>query len=53
MLSDVGPKPIMLEKYDNGRIIDITHAYRADMMEWMSADSIGKVVSLRESMANG
>jgi kynurenine formamidase len=40
-LADINSEPIKLEEYGNGKIIDITHAYRSD------------VVSLTESMANG
>ncbi|KAF3329531.1 Kynurenine formamidase [Carex littledalei] len=49
----ISSKSVKLEEYGNGRIIDITHAYRPDMPNFNSTDSIGMVVSLRESMANG
>ncbi|KAJ3708115.1 hypothetical protein LUZ61_011820 [Rhynchospora tenuis] len=45
--------PVEIEEYGNGRIIDITHAYRPDMPKFMSVDSLGQVVFLRESLANG
>ncbi|KAJ4810519.1 Kynurenine formamidase [Rhynchospora pubera] len=45
--------PVEIEEHGNGRIIDITHAYRPDMPKFMSVDSLGQVVFLRESLANG
>jgi kynurenine formamidase len=52
-LTDINLTPVKLEEYGNGRIIDITHEYRPDMPAWLSADTIGQVVVLKESMANG
>ncbi|KAJ4758059.1 Kynurenine formamidase [Rhynchospora pubera] len=45
--------PVEIEEHGNGRIIDITHAYRPDMPKFMLVDSLGQVVFLRESLANG
>ncbi|XP_078181667.1 cyclase-like protein 2 [Carex rostrata] len=54
IISSSNSKPVKLEEYGNGRIIDITHAYRPDMPAFNSTDdTIGMVVSLRDSMANG
>ncbi|KAJ4748116.1 Kynurenine formamidase [Rhynchospora pubera] len=51
--AEISFKPAKLDEYPSGRIIDITHAYRADMPKFMSADGIGNVARLHISMANG
>lgn len=42
-----------MEEYGVGRILDITHAYRADLPAFAPGAVTGPVVRLRDSMANG
>uniref|UniRef100_A0A0D9YNF8 Cyclase family protein n=1 Tax=Oryza glumipatula TaxID=40148 RepID=A0A0D9YNF8_9ORYZ len=42
-----------MEEYGGGRILDITHAYRADLPEFAPGAVTGPVVRLKDSMANG
>ena len=37
----------------NGRFIDISHSYRPDMPKWDSADGLGSLTHLVESIAEG
>ncbi|TVU02011.1 hypothetical protein EJB05_52546 [Eragrostis curvula] len=43
---------VRLEEYGDGRIVDITHAYRPDLPA-PGRDGLGPVTQLTESMANG
>ncbi|XP_027362729.1 cyclase-like protein 2 [Abrus precatorius] len=45
--------PDRREEYDNGRIIDISHRYHAQMPAWESKESLGQFLWLRRSMKNG
>ncbi|KAK8914367.1 hypothetical protein KSP39_PZI024015 [Platanthera zijinensis] len=47
------PKVLRREEYAGGRIIDITHYYRADMPSWESDEGVGQFLWLPKSMKNG
>ncbi|KAL6888809.1 hypothetical protein ACP4OV_009835 [Aristida adscensionis] len=47
-----GGSGVRPEEYGGGRIVDITHAYRADLPS-PGKDGLGPVLRLTESMANG
>ncbi|KAH7672282.1 Arylformamidase protein [Dioscorea alata] len=51
--ADADLVPIRREEYDDGRILDITHAYHEDMPAFESDDGIGQFLWLRKSMKNG
>ncbi|XP_024317176.1 uncharacterized protein LOC100838908 isoform X2 [Brachypodium distachyon] len=42
-----------LEEYGGGRIVDITHPYRADLPAFATGATIGPLVRLKDSMLNG
>jgi kynurenine formamidase len=45
--------PERREEFDGGRIVDISHYYRADMPAWVSAEGSGEFLRLARSMRNG
>jgi hypothetical protein len=47
------PAPERREEFDGGRIVDISHYYRADMPAWESAEGSGEFLRLARSMRNG